>query len=468
MNQDHFDGIIAKQRDFFRTGISRSLHFRRAMLDMLEVAIQANEERIITALQQDLGKPAAEAFATEIGILYADISHTKRHLRSWSRHRRVHMPWYTWPASARVVPVPFGVSLVIAPWNYPFQLAMAPLIAAVAAGNTVVLKPSELAPASSAVLAAMITEFFTPDFLAVLEGGAESTRALIAARPDHIFYTGSTRVGKLIMKQAADQLIPVVLELGGKSPCLVLADANLKVAARRIVWGKFLNCGQTCVAPDYVLVESAVRDELLRELVVAIGEIYAPQSVDAGTILAAIRQSPDYCRIINRNHFNRLTAYLDCGTVLFGADLDESVLYFSPTLMDNPSLASPLMSEEIFGPILPVIPFDDLDETMIALDQKPVPLAFYIFTGNMKTARYISSLARFGAACINDTILHLANPRLPFGGMGESGMGTYHGLAGFKAFSHEASVVSNPTLVDPALRYLPYGDRLKLFRRVMR
>jgi aldehyde dehydrogenase (NAD+) len=345
---------------------------------------------------------------------------------------------------------------------------MAPLVAAVAAGNTVVLKPSELAPATAAVLEAMVNEYFTPDFIAVVPGGAEVCQGLIAARPDHIFYTGSTRVGKIIMGQAAENLIPVVLELGGKSPCLVLSDADLAVAARRIAWGKFMNCGQTCVAPDYVLVDHRIKDEFNAELVKAIGRLYAPGAADQGAILAGVRKSPDYGRIINRHHFARLKTYLDCGPVLFGGEHDEGELYFSPTIIDNPHLESPLMADEIFGPILPVIPFDDLNGTLLAQDKAPAPLAFYIFTQDRRTARYITSHARFGGGCVNDTILHLANPHLPFGGVGESGMGKYHGRAGFEAFSHQVSLVTNSTMFDPDLRYPPYAGRLGLFRRVMR
>jgi aldehyde dehydrogenase (NAD+) len=378
------------------------------------------------------------------------------------------MPWYTWPARAQVSPAPHGVCLVIAPWNYPFQLAMAPLAASVAAGNTVVLKPSELAPATAAVLESMVNEYFTPDFITVVPGGAEVSQGLINARPDHIFYTGSTRVGRIIMRQAAESLIPVVLELGGKSPCLVLADADLAVAARRIAWGKFMNCGQTCVAPDYVLVDRSVKVAFVAEIVRAIGRLYAPDSADAEAILAAVRRSPDYGRIINGHHFDRLKTYLDCGPVLFGGDIDERERYFSPTVIDNPSLSSPLMTDEIFGPILPVIPFDDLDETLLALDEKPAPLAFYVFTRDRRTARYITSHARFGGGCVNDTILHLANPHLPFGGVGESGMGKYHGRAGFEAFTHQVSIVTNSTLADSDLRYPPYRNRLGLMRRVMR
>jgi aldehyde dehydrogenase (NAD+) len=415
-----------------------------------------------------LGKPATEAYTTEVGFLYSEIRHLKRHLKGWSRSRRVNMPWYTWPAGAKVHSAPYGVSLVIAPWNYPFQLAMAPLVASVAAGNTVILKPSEMAPASAKVLELMISEYFTADFLKVVGGGAETSQGLIGAKPDHVFYTGSTRVGKIIMKQAAENLTPVVLELGGKSPCLVLEDADLRVAARRIVWGKFMNCGQTCVAPDYVLVDSSVKAALIEELVKAIGALYAPGAGNSVEIMTGVRQSPDYGRIINEHHFNRLKTYLDCGPILFGGEHELAERYFCPTLIDNPSLASSLMQDEIFGPILPIIPFDDLDELLISLDRKPAPLAYYLFTSNRKTARHIISMARFGGGCVNDTILHLANPHLPFGGVGESGMGKYHGKAGFEAFTHQVSVVHNTTLIDPSLRYPPYGKRLNLFRRILR
>lgn len=464
-----YAGLIRRQHEFLAGGVTRSIQFRRDMLDALADAIRANEAAITAALKKDLGKSAEEAYATEIGILYAEIRHNRRRLAAWAKTRRVRTPLYQAVSRCYVRPTPLGACLVVAPWNYPFQLAMAPLVAAVAAGNAVVLKPSELAPATAAVLAEMINGTFSDDYITCVQGDAAATEALIDAKPDLVFFTGSTAVGSLVMRRAAEHLIPVALELGGKSPCLVLADANLRQAARKIAWAKFVNCGQTCVAPDYLLVDQSVRGPFLAELRRAVAEFYAPgvDPDDADALNRALRASPDYGRIVNERHFRRLESYLEGASVLFGGDRDAGSRYFGPTVLDAPGADSPVMRDEIFGPILPVFAFDDLDACLAQLAEKPRPLAFYVFSADRRRARRIVDGQHCGGACVNDAIVHVAVPDLPFGGVGASGMGRYHGKAGFDAFSYQKSVVDHAIFPHFRFRYPPLSGKLPLFRRFL-
>ncbi|MCF6179208.1 MAG: aldehyde dehydrogenase [Geopsychrobacter sp.] len=450
--------VLQEQRQFFASGKTRELAFRREMLLRLQRLINRNEQAIFAALHQDLKKPACEAYATEVGMVRAELSHALKKLGTWARPRRVRTPLAQFPASSYLYQDPYGVALIVAPWNYPFNLALAPLIGAVAAGNCVVLKPSELASATSTLLARLLGEAFPEHYLAVIEGGIEVNQALLEESFDKIFFTGSVGVGRLVMAAAARNLTPVTLELGGKSPCIVERDANLDLAARRIVWGKFLNAGQTCVAPDYILVHEEIKDDLVRRMVQQIAQFYGADPA----------QSPDYPRIVNRRHFDRLQALLQKGQIVTGGTAVREDLYLAPTLIEAVDWQDPLMQEEIFGPILPVISFATLDEALQIVEGQPRPLALYLFSNNRKVQRRIMAEVSFGGGCINDTILHLANPNLPFGGVGTSGMGSYHGQASFTAFSHQKSVLKKALWLDIPLRYAPYAGKLKWLKLFLR
>jgi len=449
---------VQRQRRFFASGKTREVDFRRAMLLRLRQLLDVNEQAIFAALHQDLKKPACEAYATEVGMVRSELNHALKGLRSWTRRRRVRTPLAQFPASSYHYQHPYGVALIVAPWNYPFNLALAPLIGALAAGNCVVLKPSELAPATSALLARLLAEAFPEDYLAVVEGGVEVNQALLAEPFDKIFFTGSVAVGKLVMAAAARNLTPLTLELGGKSPCIVDRDANLELAARRIVWGKFLNAGQTCVAPDYLLVHEDIKEALVAKLVSCIAQFYRTDPA----------QSPDYPRIVNTRHFDRLQALLSGARVLAGGEVVREDLYLAPTLLDQVDWEHPVMQEEIFGPILPILSFATLNEALQAVERHPKPLALYLFSDNRSVQRQVMEGVSFGGGCINDTVLHLANPHLPFGGVGTSGMGSYHGRASFTAFSHQKSVLKKAPWPDIPLRYAPYAGKLRWLKLFLR
>jgi acyl-CoA reductase-like NAD-dependent aldehyde dehydrogenase len=361
------------------------------------------------------------------------------------------------PASSRIIPQPKGVVLIISPWNYPFQLLITPLIGSIAAGNCALLKPSELAPATSAVLAKLVERTFSPEYCALVEGGVEETTALLRESFDHIFFTGSIPVGKIVMRAAAEHLTPVTLELGGKSPCIIDKETDIKVTARRIAWGKFFNCGQTCVAPDYLLVPTQIKREVLAALKQSVQHFFGndPQT------------SPDYGRIINERHFDRLVSLIS-GEVLLGGTYDRSQRYIPPTVIDRVSMSDKVMEDEIFGPILPVLEYDTLDEAFALVRQRPNPLACYIFTTRRETEHRVLNELSFGGGCVNDTLIHVGNAHLPFGGIGASGMGAYHGQTSFDVFSHFKSVMKSPQMIDLPLKYPPYGKRLNLVRKMMR
>jgi len=394
----------------------------------------------------------------EIGFLYTEIRHAVRHLRRWMQPRRVPTPLAIQPAVSWIQPEPYGQVLIIGPWNYPVQLLLAPLVGAIAAGNCAVLKPSELAPRTSEVVAGLIARTFPPEFVTVVTGGVEVAQELLSRRWDYIFFTGSTAVGRMVARAAAERLTPYTLELGGKSPCIVTADADLDLAARRIVWGKFFNAGQTCVAPDYLLVERPVMQSLLERLKGCIQRFFGPDPA----------ASPDYARIVNQRHFDRLAGYLRNGQVAAGGQTDRDRLYIAPTLLVDVDWNAPVMQEEIFGPILPVLPFDDLEEVIGRLRQRPRPLALYLFTRSATVRDRVFGSLSFGGGCVNDTLVHLSNPHLPFGGVGESGTGAYHGRFSFETFSHRKAVLQSLPLGDPMVRYQPYGRKLWLIRKVMR
>jgi aldehyde dehydrogenase (NAD+) len=447
--------LIRAQRAFFRTGATRCPEFRRARLRELGEALGRHEEALLAALREDLGKPPLEAYLSEIGHVRGEIGHALRHVRSWARDRRVGVPLFVLPARAFVRPEPFGVALVFGAWNYPLQLVLAPAVAAIAAGNCAVLKPSELAPATADAVAAMIGETFDAGFLAVARGGKETAEALLEEGGDFVFFTGGEAAAREVMKAAAAKLTPVVLELGGKSPAIVCADAPVRTAARRIAWGKFLNAGQTCVAPDHVWVDRRIADAFTAELATCLREFFGEDP----------QRSADYGRIINRRHFDRISSLLDGATVVHGGQRDAESLYISPTLVRDPAAGSALMETEIFGPVLPILAFEDLDEVIGFLNGRPSPLALYPFTSDRATEQRLLSALRSGGVCVNDTLMHLLVKDLPFGGIGASGMGAYHGKAGFDAFSHRRSVLRRALSPDPSMRYPPAKADLSLLRR---
>ena len=447
--------LIQRQRAYFQTGATRPLEFRRAQLQKLRRAIEAREASLLDALHADLHKSAMEAYTTEVGLVLSELRHAFHHLPVWMKPRRRAVPLVAWPARGFIRPEPYGVALIIGPWNYPFQLLLSPLVGAMAAGNCAVLKPSEFAPRTAAAMEQLISATFPAEYLRVIPGERDTAEALLREKFDAIFFTGGTGVGRAVMAAAARHLTPVTLELGGKCPCLVCADAPLETTARRIAWGKFMNAGQTCVAPDFVLVDRRVRDGFLKAMKQAMREFYGDDP----------RHSPDYGRIINRKHFDRLTAYLSHGRILHGGQHDAGELYLAPTILTGVTNDAPVMREEIFGPILPVLEFDRLDEALASLRDHPTPLALYLFTPDGVTQERILAETRSGGVCLNDTVTHMIGKDLPFGGLGDSGMGAYHGQASFDCFTHRRSVLRRSLAFDPKLRYPPPRVSLATLKR---
>jgi len=452
------DELLGNQRKFYASGATRELRFRREQLKLLRKVIEENEEKVLAALWNDLRKPRFEAYGAEIAVLYAEIRHALKHIKSWARVRRVGTPLPFLPGRSEIRPGPYGTALIIGPWNYPFQLVIAPLVAAVAAGNTAVLKPSELAPNTSRAVAELIKSAFDPAFIAVVEGGVEATRGLLERKFDYIFFTGGTEVGKKIMEAAAKHLTPVTLELGGKSPVIVDRDADIDTAARRIAWGKFINAGQTCLAPDYVLAHREVKDRLVAALGKYINEFYGDNPKTSGS----------YARIINERHFDRIAGLMGRGNTAAGGGRDRDDLYIEPTVLTGVTRDDPVMKEEIFGPVLPVMQFDTIDEAVDLVNAMPRPLALYVFTRSRTTADRVLDSTSSGGAVVNDTVIHVGNPDLPFGGIGDSGMGTYHGKSGFETFSHMKSVLRKSRYLDAPFRYPPYRLGTRLLRFIFR
>ncbi len=450
--------LIQRQRNFFRTGQTKQIPYRINALKKLKESILANESKIFTALKEDLGKSEFESFAGEIGVVLSEISEAVKHIRSWARPRKVKSRLINYPDRNFIYPQPYGVILIIGPWNYPLQLMLAPLVAAMAAGNCIVIKPSELAPATSRLISGIISASFPGEYLAVVEGGIEESQTLLKQRFDFIFFTGGGKVGRIVMKEAAENLTPIALELGGKSPAIVDSDANIEVAARRIVWGKFFNAGQTCVAPDYLLVNSKISGRLLDAMIRTIHQFYG----DDPSV------SPDFSRIINDVHFDRLAGLMSDGRILIGGEKDRSKRFIAPTIITEIGWEDPIMQEEIFGPILPVLEFEDLDAILEKISGRPRPLALYYFSSNKSTCKRVLERVEFGGGCINDCVMHLLNPNLPFGGVGESGMGCYHGKYGFETFSHRKSILEKGTWMDIAMRYPPYAGKLKWMKKILK
>ena len=449
---------LERLRASFEAGRTRPLAWRREQLGRVAALARENRERIVGALQRDFGKPVIEALLTDVSIVAADAELAGKQLDRWTRPERAATPVSQRPGRAKIVREPLGVVLVIAPWNYPVQLLLSPLVAALAAGNCAVLKPSELVPHTSAVLADLVPRYLDPECVALVEGGVPETTALLAERFDHVFYTGGGAVGRVVLEAAAKHLTPVTLELGGKSPCLVDQTARLDVAARRIAWGKFLNAGQTCIAPDYVLVDERREDELVEKLAAAVRTFYGDDP----------KRSPDYARIVNRRHFERLAGLLKDGEAVVGGQLDAETRYVAPTVLRRVAPDADVMQHEIFGPILPILPVRDLDQAIRFVNEREKPLALYLFSEDAAAAARVEAETSAGGLCVNHVIWQVANPNLPFGGVGPSGMGAYHGRHGFETFSHRKPVVAKPTRFDPAFAYPPFG-RLKsaLMRRLL-
>jgi aldehyde dehydrogenase (NAD+) len=453
-----FADMVGRQRAFFETGATRAPGFRREQLQKLSAALERHESRLLAALQADLRKSPFQGYASELGLLQVEIRHAVKNLSRWTARRRGRTPWFIAPARGWVQPEPFGVALILGPWNYPVQLLLLPLAGAMAAGNCAVLKPSELAPHTAAAIAALVKETFPEHFVAVVNGGAEAAEALLRERFDKIFFTGSTRVGRAVMAAAAKQLTSVTLELGGKCPVIVCADAAIEQAARRIAWGKFMNAGQTCVAPDFVLVQHGVREAFVSALKKALREFYGEDA----------RQSAAYGRIVNARHFARLVNYLGDGKIIHGGEHEAADLFLGPTLLAGVPPEAPAMQEEIFGPILPIQEFDGLEDALAQLRGRPAPLALYVFTRDRATQARVLAETRSGGVCLNDVVAHMIGTGLPFGGLGESGLGAYHGWAGFDTFSHARSVVRRATWLDLPFRYPPERLSLRNLKRAMR
>jgi acyl-CoA reductase-like NAD-dependent aldehyde dehydrogenase len=447
--------IVTKQRDFFRQGKTNSVRDRLTALASLKAQIQAQEEEIIASLKQDFCKPPFESYVNEILGVIREINYYQKHLKKWSKPQRTGVNLLVFPATAEIRPEPLGVVLIISPWNYPFYLCLMPLIGAIAAGNCVVVKPSEYTPATSAVIAKLVESVFPSAWATVVEGDETISQQLLEEKFDHIFFTGSSRVGRLIMAAAAQQLTPVTLELGGKSPCVVDREINLQETAKRIIWGKLVNAGQTCVAPDYLLVEQSCLEQLLPALQQAIKTLFGENPA----------HSPNYTRIVNRQQWSRLVGLLSHGKVITGGDYNEGDRYMAPTLIIDPDLNSPLTQEEIFGPILPILTYKNLEEAIDFINAKPKPLALYFFSNNRQKQEQILQSTSSGSVCLNDILLHLTVAELPFGGVGESGMGRYHGKASFDIFSNSKSVLRRPFWGETNLRYPPYGNKANLIKK---
>jgi aldehyde dehydrogenase (NAD+) len=448
--------LVRQQRQFFRSEQTQAISFRLEQLAKLKQVIIDRQDDILRAAKADLGRPAFEAYF-EIATI-GEINLALKNLKTWARPQRVKCPIDQFPASAWIQPDPLGVVLIIGPWNYPFQLMMSPLVGALAAGNCALLKPSEHAPHTSQVVAEMIADTFERSYVAVVEGDASISQQLLAEKFDHIFFTGGTAVGRIVMAAAAQHLTPVTLELGGKSPCIVDNDIHLEHAAKRIAWGKFINTGQTCIAPDYLLVQRQVKNDVVLRLQHYIKEFYGENPA----------QSPDYGRIINRRHFERLIAFLDQGEIVLGGDYSASDRYLAPTLIDAVTWDDPVMQEEIFGPILPILVYDSLEEAIALVNARPKPLSLYFFSRDRQKQERVLQATSSGGACINDTVMQVGVNTLPFGGVGESGIGSYHGKASFTAFSHFKSVLRRDFWLDLGWRYAPYtAEKLNQIRRIV-
>lgn len=449
--------VVLRQKKFSDLGTSKDVSFRISQLQKLKKILKDNESLLCEAIYEDIKKSKFETYVTELALVYNEIDVCIKNLDKWSKPLKVKTNILNLPAKSFIISEPYGTTLIIGAWNYPYQLTLAPLVATLAAGNTAIVKPSELPVKTSATLKKIINENFNPDYLHVIEGGVEVTQELLSYPYGKICFTGSTTVGKIVARAAAEHLTPVLLELGGKSPCFVFEDADLKLAAKRIAWGKYLNAGQTCIAPDYLLIHSSIYDKFLDELKDQIQHIVGDNALT----------SESYTRIINERNVQRLKKLIEPEKVFFGGKVIESENYIEPTILKNIGWDDEVMQEEIFGPIFPAIPFDDLNSVIAKIKEGPKPLALYMFTKSESIQSKILKEISFGGGCVNDTIMHIANHHLPFGGVGGSGMGNYHGEHGFKTFSHQKSIVKKTFWFEPSMKYAPYTDgKLKLLRRI--
>ncbi|RMB56935.1 aldehyde dehydrogenase [Dokdonia sinensis] len=447
--------ILERQQAFFKTGQTKDIAYRKECLVRFRESIKKHEQHIIDALTAGFKKPPFETVATEISIVHQELNLAIKEVYKWSQPKKVKASLLNFPSSDYIYYEPYGTTLIIAPWNYPFQLAVGPIIGAIVAGNTAVLKPSELTPKTSELLAKIISEVFDPGHITVVQGDKEIAQQLLAQRWDYIFFTGSVPVGKIVYKAAAEHLTPVTLELGGKSPCIIDETAKIQQAARRIVWGKFVNAGQTCIAPDYILVHSSKKKELLTALDIEITRAYG----------ADPKVSPDFARIINEKNFERLSELLDGASVFKGGNTDKADLYIAPTILENVTLQDAVMQEEIFGPILPVLTFDSKQDIENVLTSFEKPLSAYVFSRKRSFKNWFNNAFSYGGGVMNDTLIHFINDRLPFGGVGHSGVGSYHGAQSFYTFSHAKSVVKRGTWLDVPVRYAPYKGKLSILKR---
>ncbi|MEF9953467.1 MAG: aldehyde dehydrogenase [Clostridium sp.] len=449
--------IVNNQREYFNSAVTLDLEFRIESLKKLKKAIVDNEKDILEALKKDLNKAPLEGYAAEIGITLEEINFTIKNLKKWMKPKRVRTPITQFPSVSRIYSDPYGVVLIMSPWNYPFQLSITPLIGAIAGGNCALIKPSEYSSNTSQLLEKIIGETFDNRFVSLIRGGREINSRILEERFDYIFFTGSPYVGRLVMEAASRNLTPLTLELGGKSPCIVDESADIDIAARRIVWGKFINSGQTCVAPDYIFAHKDIKSDLIGCIKKYIREFYGDNPLD----------SVDYPRIINKKHFDRLISLID-GDIAIGGRLREETLQIEPTLINNATFDHKAMDEEIFGPIIPLIEFSNIDNVIEKINSMEKPLALYLFTRSKNVEDKILTRVSFGGGCINDTIVHLSNPHMPFGGVGNSGMGGYHGKYSFDAFTHKKSILKKSNLFDIPLRYPPYKNKLGLLKKVMK
>ena len=453
---NNYKEILNRQKEYFRTGETKNVAFRLAQLERMQDWIGKNEEAIMEALHKDLHKAPFEAYATEIGIVKEEIRYTLKHLRGWARPKRVPTPITQFPSRSFIYSEPYGTVLIMSPWNYPFQLTIAPLVGALSAGNCAVVKPSAYSSATSALIARMIKELFPQKYVTVIEGGRKENEALLSEKFDYIFFTGSVNVGKYVMEKASRHLTPVSLELGGKSPCIVDETADIALAAKRIVWGKFLNSGQTCVAPDYIFVHKSVKDKLLKQMTKQIRRMFGTDPC----------RNEEYPKMINEKHYERVLGLTKDAHVVCGGGSRKETLQIEPTILDQVSWDHPVMQEEIFGPLLPVLTFYDLEEVVAQVTARPKPLALYLFTGRKEREAYILKHISYGGGCINDTVVHLATSHMPFGGVGNSGMGGYHGKASFDTFTHQKSIMKKSVHIDIPVRYAPYKKKLNLLKKI--
>jgi aldehyde dehydrogenase (NAD+) len=444
-SKEKIEALVASHRLFFNKHQTKSVDFRIEGLKKLKSAIVKNETRIADALHTDLHKSFEEAYLTEISIVLAEIEYHLKKIKQWVEPQKVSTPMHLLPSSSQIIFEPLGLALIIAPWNYPFQLVINPLVGAISAGCCAIVKPSPYTPSVAKVIEEILSEIFDENYISVVQGDREVNTFLLEQKTDVIFFTGSPALGKVVMTAAAQHLTPVILELGGKSPCIVDADANLDIAAKRIMWGKCINAGQTCIAPDYIFVHETVKEELIEKMKLSVHKIYGED----------IQQNKYYPRIVNKNAFTRLSSYLKTANIRFGGESEESEKYIAPTVVDNIDFNSPIMQDEIFGPILPIISFTKIEDAISYINKNEKPLAFYYF-GNNKNAKHVLQNTSSGGGCINDTLMHIANHNLPFGGVGNSGQGKYHGKGSFLAFSNQRSIVSTPTWIDVPFKYPPF------------